>query len=69
MSEELPPGWALAKLSQLTAGHGLMTDGDWVESKDQDPSGAVRLIQLADVGSGAFLDKSDRYLTEEKARR
>jgi type I restriction enzyme S subunit len=46
-----------------------MVDGDWVESKDQDPSGSVRLIQLADIGEGQFLDKSSRFLTEEAARR
>lgn len=44
-----------------------MTDGDWVESKDQDPHGEVRLIQLADVGDGRFVDKSNRFLTRNKA--
>ena len=44
-----------------------MTDGDWVESKDQDPNGNIRLVQLADIGDGRFLDKSSRYMTEEKA--
>ncbi|MFC3076770.1 restriction endonuclease subunit S [Phenylobacterium terrae] len=39
-----------------------MTDGDWVESKDQDPSGSVRLIQLADIGDGHFVDRSTRYM-------
>src|SRR5690606_16553112 len=24
-------------------------DGDWVESRDQDPTGNIRLLQLADV--------------------
>ncbi len=46
---------------------GLFVDGDWIEKKDQDAKGKVRLIQLADIGSGAFLDKSDRYITEDKA--
>jgi type I restriction enzyme S subunit len=45
----------------------VFTDGDWVESKDQDPEGEVRLIQLADVGNGTFIDKSARFLTEDKA--
>jgi type I restriction enzyme S subunit len=44
-----------------------MTDGDWVESKDQDLNGDVRLIQLADIGDGIFLNKSIRFLTLEKA--
>lgn len=47
---------------------GLFVDGDWVESKDQDPTGEVRLIQLADVGDGVFRDKSRRFLTSDKAR-
>ena len=45
-----------------------MCDGDWVESKDQDPNGDVRLIQLADIGAGSFLDKSDRHLNGDKAQ-
>lgn len=44
-----------------------MADGDWVESKDQDPDGDVRLIQLADVGDGEYLNKSNRFLTSRKA--
>src|SRR5258706_213073 len=47
---------------------GLFIDGDWVESKDQDPNGEVRLIQLADVGDGVFRTRSARFLTMEKAR-
>lgn len=65
----LPPGWALATLSKLVGTDGLMLDGDWVESKDQDPSGSVRLIQLADIGEGRFLDRSSRFLTEDTAHR
>jgi restriction endonuclease S subunit len=49
-------------------GDGLVVDGDWVESKDQDPTGDVRLVQLADVGDGEFRNKSARFLTREKAR-
>ena len=64
---ELPRGWVEASLSELVAAHGVVTDGDWVESKDQDPNGEVRLTQLADVGEGEFRNRSDRYLTIEKA--
>lgn len=60
MSEEL-------SLSALLK-DGLFMDGDWVETKDQDPTGEVRLIQLADVGDGVFRNKSSRFLTIEKAR-
>jgi type I restriction enzyme M protein len=46
---------------------GLFVDGDWIETKDQDPSGEVRLIQLADIGDGVFRDRSARFLTMQKA--
>ena len=47
---ELPEGWGKATIPDLIAADGLFSDGDWVESKDQDRPGVVRLIQLADVG-------------------
>lgn len=47
---------------------GLFVDGDWIESKDQDPDGEVRLIQLADVGDGVFRNRSSRFLTMDKAK-
>ena len=63
---ELPPGWASATVADLIAPDGIFSDGDWVESKDQDPSGAIRLLQLADIGDGAFVDKSNRFVNDEK---
>jgi type I restriction enzyme S subunit len=56
-------------LPEIVGRTGLLTDGDWVESKDQDPSGAVRLTQLADVGDGEFRDRSDRWMNDEQASR
>ena len=47
---------------------GLFCDGDWIEKKDQDANGTVRLIQLADIGECIFKDKSNRYITEAKAQ-
>ena len=47
----------------------VFTDGDWVETKDQDPDGDVRLTQLADVGDGKWINKSARFLTSAKARK
>lgn len=67
MSGLLPEGWAAARIGDLISKSGVFSDGDWVESKDQDPSGSVRLTQLADVGDGRFLDKSRRFLTPAKA--
>ncbi|MEJ7811499.1 MAG: hypothetical protein WKG32_13890 [Gemmatimonadaceae bacterium] len=69
MNEYEPPsGWAEATITDLIAEDGEFSDGDWVESKDQDPAGDVRLIQLADVGDGEYMSKSARFLTSAKAR-
>ena len=55
------------KLSEIAGNKGLFVDGNWIEKKDQDSNGKVRLIQLADIGAGRFLDKSCRFITESKA--
>lgn len=57
----------MVEIKDLITSDGVFIDGDWVESKDQDPDGDVRLIQLADIGEGAFLNKSARFLTSAKA--
>ncbi|EAS19382.1 putative type I site-speicific deoxyribonuclease specificity subunit [Flavobacteria bacterium BBFL7] len=69
MEKELPKGWVETNISSLVDDTGLFKDGDWVESKDQDPNGNVRLIQLADIGLGNFRDKSQRFLNQETAER
>lgn len=57
----------LKNLRDLIGNKGILIDGDWIESKDQNIDGNVRLIQLADIGVNKFVDKSARFLTEEKA--
>ena len=64
---EIPKHWKKKKLSDLIAEDGVFCDGDWIESKDQDVNGEVRLIQLADIRDGYFRDKSDRHLTLKRA--
>ena len=64
----MPEGWVWTTVEGLIGVDGIFKDGDWVESKDQDPNGDVRLIQLADLGDGEYLNKSTRFLTSEKAR-
>jgi type I restriction enzyme S subunit len=54
-------------LPNLVGDNGLFVDGDWIESKDQDPNGDVRLIQMMDIGDGEYLNKSSRFLTSHKA--
>src|SRR4051812_12508804 len=61
-------GWQNKTLRDLIRDGDLLIDGDWVESKDQDPNGDVRLIQLADVGDGVYLNRSARFLTSNKAK-
>jgi len=65
---DLPVGWSGATLPELIGQHGLLSDGDWVESKDQNPKGEVRLTQLADIGDGTFRDRSRRFLTATRAQ-
>ena len=67
--DSLPRGWAAANLPELADTDGIFLDGDWIESKDQDPNGAVRLIQLADIGDGVYRDRSSRFMTLEKAKK
>lgn len=55
-------------LSELVAPDGLFSDGDWIEKKDQDENGTVRLIQLADIGVCLFKDKSAKFVTEAKVQ-
>lgn len=44
----------------------VLTDGDWIESKDQSDSG-IRLIQTGNIGNGIFIDKGDKkkYISKE----
>jgi type I restriction enzyme S subunit len=64
---ELPEGWVWVKIIDLLGEDGIFIDGDWVETKDQDPNGDVRLIQLADIGDGFYRNRSNRFLTIDKA--
>lgn len=59
----------IVTFSEITGEDGVFIDGDWVESKDQDPNGDVRLIQLADIGDGWFINKSNRFLKKETAKK
>ena len=65
---QLPNGWLYESINSIVQG-GMIADGDWVESKDQDPNGQVRLTQLADVGDGEFRSRSDRWMNDEQASR
>ena len=56
---------SIKKLNTILPHLEIFKDGDWVESKDQDQSGKIRLIQLADIGDGYFVNKSKRFINEK----
>jgi type I restriction enzyme, S subunit len=60
-------GWQTKMLAEVC---NIFADGDWVESKDQSPSG-IRLIQTGNVGEGIFKDRSNkaRYISEATFKR
>ena len=58
--------WPTKTLGDLLSDAELFTDGDWVESKDQDQNGTIRLLQLADIGENYFINKSNRFINESK---
>lgn len=66
---DIPESWAISDLEVLTSANGLLADGDWVETKDQNPKGEIRLVQLADVGDGNFRDRSSRFMSLDAAER
>ena len=69
MSDLVPEGWKETSIGKITSTNSLFSDGDWVESKDQDPAGTNRLIQLADIGDSVFINKSSRYMNDEQFQR
>jgi type I restriction enzyme S subunit len=60
-------GCANVRLSDLSV---VFTDGDWIESKDQSPTG-IRLIQTGNIGIGEFKDRAEkgRYISAETFHR
>jgi type I restriction enzyme S subunit len=69
MSSTVPEGWQISSVENLLTPDCLFSDGDWVESKDQDPAGTNRLLQLADIGDGRFVNKSNRFMNDEQFNR
>ncbi|MCL4479671.1 MAG: restriction endonuclease subunit S [Deltaproteobacteria bacterium] len=61
---EIPVDWEAKQLGKV----GIATDGDWILNKDYSKSG-VRLLQIADIGVGKFLNKSMRFISEESANK
>lgn len=62
----MSPKKDMTVLIDTTGKTGFIKDGDWVLSSDMDSSGKIRLLQLADIGEGVFLNKSSKYINEAK---
>ena len=62
MSGQLIEQWPVKPLEEICE---IFSDGDWIESKDQSPSG-IRLVQTGNIGEGVFKDRKDkaRYISE-----
>ena len=56
-------GWEYRKLGEVAT---FVTDGDWIESKDQSDKG-IRLIQTGNIGNGIFKSKEDKphFISED----
>ena len=59
--------WESKRIIDLLGKDSLFTDGDWIESKDQDQNGSVRLIQLADIQDGHFDQRSAKFMTSKRS--
>ena len=58
--------WLRVPISETIGRIGLMNDGDWIISQNMDNNGDIRLIQLADIGIGEFLNRSSKFITSQK---
>jgi len=59
----VPEHWEVAILKQL----GSLKDGDWILKSDYSKDG-VRLLQIADIGLGKFINKSRRFISLQRAQ-
>lgn len=63
---ELSEGWNWETLEAATGEDGLFTDGDWILAEDLKSGRDVRLLQLGDIGVGTFVDKSSKWISQER---
>lgn len=59
-------GWRIVRLSEIMS----LSDGDWIESKDQSSSG-IRLVQTGNIGEGDFIwhNERARFISKETFKR
>src|SRR4051794_36456334 len=63
--------WPRVRLVELAApSPDGFVDGDWIESKDQHPTGTIRLLEVGNILRGGLrLDGTHRWVTRETADR
>lgn len=61
--------WVECTIDNIVSNNGVFVDGDWVEKKDQDINGTIRLIQLSDIGDGYFRNRSNIFINEETSEK
>ena len=62
----IPRGWEVSALISLVDS---ISDGDWIESKDQSSEG-YRLLQIGNIGLGEFVESGkERYVSQETFKR
>lgn len=66
-----PEGWSTRPLEALAAPEARsFVDGDWIESKDQDPAGTIRLLQVGNILRGKLRTAGTlRWVNDETAVR
>jgi|Deesub1362B_J571_1020462.scaffolds.fasta_scaffold00997_6 restriction endonuclease S subunit len=63
---EIPEDWEVMRLGDKEIGK--LKDGDWILKKYYTSEG-VRLLQVGDIGIGRFLDKSNRFISYDSAKK
>ncbi len=58
----LPKTWTMKRLGEVSK----LSDGDWILNKDYAEDG-VRLLQVGDIGIGRYVEKSQRFISLDRA--
>ena len=61
---KVPKNWAQTTVKELAGTSGIFVDGDWVESKDQDPNGKAPRQDLGE--QGRFRRFSREWIANER---
>jgi type I restriction enzyme S subunit len=61
----IPKNWSKMKIKYIAKNNfESFIDGDWIESPYIQDEG-IRLIQTGNIGNGRYIEKGDRYISEE----